>query len=233
MVRSGGARRKSARLAHPCFSVHESGVDGWEILLFHGTVNQSGGVAEKEDSMAEIWPVYEGREPTIGRPWVRLPLAEAIALCELRPGDFLADLAARPGPRFGDVDRDLWYVGFKHVVVAVEEDEGKRAEWRPGFYKSRLAPKEVFRRLIEQALVGALGKDNVVRVELAPGVDFQGHGAIDITVVIAPDAVQNLPGGAPIDARARVRERLNEMRVDSSPIIHYATEAELAEDVDH
>jgi hypothetical protein len=163
---------------------------------------------------------------------VSMPFAEAIALCELRPGDFLSDLAARPRPRFGDVDRDLWYGGFKHIVVVVEEDEGQKAKWKPGFYKSRLAPKEVFRRLIEQALVAALGKDNVVRVELAPGVDFQGHGAIDITVVIAPDAVQKLPGGAPIDARVRVRERLSEMRVETSPIIHYATEAELAEDVD-
>lgn len=181
--------------------------------------------------MAEIWPVYEGREPTIGGPWARLPLSEAIALCELRPRDFLSDLATRPRPRFGDMDRDQWYAGYKHVVVVFEEDEGQGAEWKPGFYKSRLTPKEVFRRLIEHALVAALGRDNVVRAEFASGVDSQGRGAIHITVVISTDAIQKLPSGATVDALVRVRERLHEMRVDSTPIVYYATEAELAEDV--
>lgn len=182
--------------------------------------------------MAEIWPVYEGREPTIGDPWARLPLAEAIALCELRPRDFLSDLTARPRPRFGDVDRDLWYAGFKHIVVVVEVDEGEKAGWKPGFYKSRLAPKETFRRLIQQTLVSALGEENVVRVELAPDIDSQGRGAIHITAIITPDAIQRLPSGATVDALVRVRGRLHEMRVDSTPIVSYATEAELAEDVD-
>jgi hypothetical protein len=91
-------------------------------------------------------------------------LAEAIALCELRPRDFLSDLATRPRPRFADADRDLSYAGFKHIVVVVEEDEGQSAGWKPGFYKSRLTPKETFRRLIQQALIAALGSDNVVRV---------------------------------------------------------------------
>ncbi|HEY7550031.1 MAG TPA: hypothetical protein VH913_11000, partial [Hyphomicrobiaceae bacterium] len=118
--------------------------------------------------MAEIWPVYEGREPTIGGPWARLSLADAIALCELRPRDFLCGLATHPRPRFGDADRDLWYAGFRHVVVVIEEDEGQGAEWKPGFYKSRLTPKEVFRRLVEEPVVAALGRDNVVRVEVAP-----------------------------------------------------------------
>jgi hypothetical protein len=180
--------------------------------------------------MASIWPVSEGREHTPPTPWADLPLAEAIALCELRQSDFLSDLTATH--RVGDPHRDLWIAGFKDVVVEVEESEGRKAKWKPGFYKSRLTPREVFSRLIQQALVAALGKDNVVRVVVARGVDSQGQGAIEITVVIAPDAVQKLPGGAPIDARALVRARLREMRVDSSPIIHYATEAELAEDVD-
>jgi hypothetical protein len=80
-------------------------------------------------------------------------------------------------------------------------------------------------------LAAALGEENVVRVEFAPGIDSQGEGAINVTVVIAPDAVQRLTGDATIDARARLRERLEEMGVNSTPIVYYATEAELAEDV--
>jgi len=180
--------------------------------------------------MAEIWPVYEGREPAIGDPWARLPLAEAIALCELRSRDFLSDLAARPRPRFGDVERDLSYAGFKHVVVVVEKDEAREANWRPGYYKSRLEPKEVFRRLIEQPLVATLGEGNVVRVEAASATDFHGQDAINVTVVIAPDALQRLTGPTTIEARQRLRERLREMRVTATPFVYYATEAELAED---
>jgi hypothetical protein len=72
---------------------------------------------------------------------------------------------------------------------------------------------------------------NYVRVEFAPSIDSQGRGAIHITVVISPDAIQNLPSGATLDALVRIRERLHEMHVDSTPIVSYATEAELAEDV--
>ena len=181
--------------------------------------------------MAEIWPAYEGRELTIGGPWARMPLLEAIALCELRPHDFLSDLEARPRPRFGDADRDLWYAGFKHVVVVVEEDEGRGEEWKPGFYKSRLMPKEVFRRLVEEPVVAALGRDNVVRVEVAPSVDALGRDAMLATIVIAPDALPRLDGEALVKADMQLQDRLREMHVAGAAITTYATEEELAEDV--
>jgi hypothetical protein len=181
--------------------------------------------------MAEIWPVYDGREPTIGGPWARLPLAEAIALCELQPRDFLSDLATRPGPRFGDADRDLWYAGFKHVVVVVEEDEALKAKWKPGFYKSRLTPKEVFRRLVQQPVVAALGSEDVVRVEVEPTIDAEGLGAMLATVVITPNAIERLGPEAEVDAEVRLQERLREMHVAGTAIMVFATEAELAEDV--
>jgi hypothetical protein len=41
--------------------------------------------------MADIWPVYEGREPTRGEPWLSLPLEDAIALFELKPLQFISD----------------------------------------------------------------------------------------------------------------------------------------------
>jgi hypothetical protein len=156
-------------------------------------------------------------------------VGDAIALCDLRPQDFVSDLSKTP--RFGDTSRDLWYAGYKHVVAEFEPEEASAAQWKPGFYRSRLAPKEVFRRLIEQPLARALGNDNVVRVEFAPGIDAEARGAIEITVVIAPNAVQKLPSSTQVDALIRLRKRLHEMHVDRTPIIQYATEAELAEDV--
>jgi hypothetical protein len=178
--------------------------------------------------MAKIWPVYEGRRPTIGGPWVDIALSDAIQLLELQPSDLISDAAA--APRFGDVDRDLSFFGFKHIVVEIEPDEGKRARWKPGLYKSRIKPEEAYRRLIKQPFVAALGKDNVVRVEHAPTTDSQGRDALRVTVVIAPDAVRKLAKGAVLDALVRLRERLSEMRDDRIPIVEYATEAELLED---
>src|SRR4051794_16489657 len=101
--------------------------------------------------MAKIWPVYEGNGPTSGWPWADLPLSETVALFELRPDDFLSDSEATP--RFGPVDRDLTFSGFKHIVVELERNETRQTKWKPGFYKSRIKPKEAFRRLLQHALV--------------------------------------------------------------------------------
>jgi len=114
--------------------------------------------------------------------------------------------------------------------VEVEREEGQKTKWKPGFYKSRLTPKEVFRRLIQQPLVAELGNHNVVRAEFEPTTDSQGRGALKITVVIAPGAIQRLANGAVVDALVRLQERLREMRVDRTPIVEYATEAELVQD---
>jgi hypothetical protein len=177
--------------------------------------------------MAKIWPVYEGKEPTRGGPWVEVPLSDAIALCDLRAQDFVSDRSKTP--RFGDMSRDLWYAGFRHVVVEIDFEEAGAAKWKPGFYRSRLTPKEVFRRLIEQPLVAALGSDKVLRVEVAPTLDAEGRGAMLTTIVITPDAM--LDSEAETDAEGRLRERLHEMHVAGTPIMNFATEAELAEDV--
>lgn len=178
--------------------------------------------------MAKIWPVYDGKEPTHWEPWARLRLPEAIAIFELRKEDFVSDLVATP--RFGDVERDLTYAGFKHIVVEVESGEGKQEKWKPGFYRSRIKPKEAFNKLIRQALVGELGDNNVVRVEFEPTTDSRGRDALKVTVVIAPGATERLKGGAALDALVSLQERLREMREDRVPIIEYATEAELAQD---
>lgn len=179
--------------------------------------------------MAKIWPVYEGREPTVGEPWARLPMSEAIALFELRPEHFVSDTVVTP--RFVDVDRDLTYAGYKHIVVEVKPKEGRQAKWKPGFYRSPITPKEAFGRLVRQALVAELGEDNVVRVEFKSTTDSRDREALKITVVIAPNATGKLKGAATLNALVSLQERLHEMRENRTPLIEYATEAELALDV--
>ncbi len=178
--------------------------------------------------MAKIWPVYEGREPTRGGPWADVPVSDAISLFELRREDFVSDLSATP--RFGKGDRDLWYLGYKHIVVEIGRNEGRRIKWKPGFYRSRVKPEDAFAKLIQQALVSELGAENVVRVEYEPAIGSQGQDALKITVVIAPGAVKKLSKGASLDALVRLQARLSEMRENRTPIIEYATEAELAHD---
>lgn len=178
--------------------------------------------------MANVWPVYDGNGPTTGSPWARLAVMDAVAMFDLRADDFISELAVTP--RFGDPDRDLWYLGIKQIVVEIEPSEGRKAHWKAGFYRSRVKPKEAMTRLIRQALAAELGIENVMRVEYEPTIDLQGRDALKVTVVIAPGAVERLEGGVVLDALVRLRARLREMGDDRNPIIEYATEAELAQD---
>ena len=176
--------------------------------------------------MARVWPVYEGAEPTRGGPWADMPLSEAIALLDLEPGHFLSEL--RDAPRFGDASRDRWFAGYKHVVVEVGENERRRSNWKPGFYLSPLTPKAAFGRLIERVMVLALGRDKVTRVEWEPSVDSEGRDAVRVTVVIEPDAVRTIKGGSLLKALRKLHEQLGRMGDERTPIVEYATEAELA-----
>lgn len=178
--------------------------------------------------MAKIWPVYEGKHPTYGSPWAEIPFAEAVALFELRPTDFLSGLAVTP--RFGDAERDLTWTGFKHIIVEVDEDEASELGWKPGFYKSRVKPKEAFRRLLQHAVAPAFGPANVVRVDYEPTIDSLGEAALRISIVLARGAVDQLARGGALDALVRLQDRLREMREYRTPIIEYATEEELAQD---
>jgi hypothetical protein len=176
--------------------------------------------------MARIWPVYEGRESTRGEPWADIAVSDAISLFELRESDLLSDLSRTPG--FGDATRDLWYGGFKHVVIEIRPSEAKRIKWRSGFYLSRVKPAVARDRLIQHALVSVLGANNVVRVENRPATDSLGREALRITVVLRPGATKRLENGAPLDALVSLQKRLGDMGDHRTPLVEYATEAELA-----
>lgn len=175
--------------------------------------------------MAKVWPVYDGKEPTAGKPWAVLPLDEAIALLDLEREHVLSDLP-KP-PRFGDADRDIRFAGYQNVVVEVGGAEAKKARWRPGFYRSPVTPGEAFVRLVGQVAKAHLGPEQVIRVAAEPAIDSEGREALRVTIVIRPGAAKQLGGDAVLDTLVGVQERLQEMGEQRFPIIEYATEQEL------
>jgi hypothetical protein len=178
--------------------------------------------------MARIWQVYEGREPTRrGSLLADIPVSDAVSAFDLRASDFTSDLSE--SPRFGDITPDLWYGGFRHIVVELRPSEARQIKWRPGYYLSRVKPDEARDRLIQQALVSVLGTNNVVRVENQPTTDSLGREALRVIVVLRPGAARRLENGAPLDALVSLQKRLGDMGDQRTPLIEYATEAELAD----
>lgn len=178
--------------------------------------------------MAKVWPAYDGKEPTVGKPWAILPLDEAITLLDLKKKHFLSDLS-RP-PRFDDTKRDMRLLGYQHVVLEVGDAEARKARWRPGFYRSPVAPDEAFVRLVGHAAKAHLGSEHVVRVATEPAIDSEGREALRVTIVIRPGAAKQLGGDAVLDTLVNVQARLQEMGEQRFPIIEYATEEELKQD---
>lgn len=180
--------------------------------------------------MAKIWRVYEGGEPTIGGPWIEIPALEAISVFKLKPKDFLSDLE-RPGPKFGDVNRDQSYGGYRHIIVQFDVSEGRKIKWKSGFYRSEVRPLDAHDRLIDDAFESKLGEENVIRVEKEDATDSLGREALKIIVILKPGATKILNGGAALDAQVVLQQRLHRLQDNRVPMIHYATEAELEQDV--
>lgn len=176
--------------------------------------------------MADIWPVYEGREPTRGEPWLSLPLDEAIALFELRPRHLISDTSRTP--RFGPQDRDLSLFGYKHIVVEVHESESRLPDWKAGFYRSPVPPTDAFNRILRYTLGPILGEANVLRVEHVSSTDSRGRATAKVTVVLAPDALKRITGDISLNAVGRLQNQLATMGAEGTPILQYATEDELA-----
>lgn len=148
--------------------------------------------------MAKVWPIYSGRRPTAGSPWVVLPLDDAVHLLELKPQHFLADLSDTP--KFGNTEEDFTWVGYQNVIVEVGDDEAK-ADWKSGFYRSPLAPSDAFHKLLEWRIEQQIGPE--WRVKLEEGRDADGDPAMWAWVTLKADA----PPGA--------WERATHQRIDT------------------
>ncbi len=73
-----------------------------------------------------------------------------------------------------------------------------------------------------------LGPKNVIRAHTKPGIDSEGKGALHITIVIAPKAVERIKGDDLLSMLVRINDWLYEIQDERTPIIWYATEKELA-----
>jgi hypothetical protein len=181
--------------------------------------------------MAKIWPVYEGKEPTIGGAWAKMPASEAITLFNLEVRDFLSELENTP--RFGDQNQEMTDRGYKHVVIEIEKNDRGDRNLKPGFYKAKDRPREALRKIFEYEFKKSLGEDNVVKVDYSEGVDSFGKNAIKFKVVLSPQAVDRFDDDAVINILSSLRENLFLLRNEHTPIITYVTEEELQENGGH
>jgi hypothetical protein len=178
--------------------------------------------------MAKIWPIYDGKRPTSGVQGAEVSLQEAVSLFKLSQDQFVPGLTVTP--RFGEAVRDLTWAGYRHVVIEVDDHETSKGKWKAGFYRSKIRPQEAFRRLIERTIVSAFGAENVVRAECAETSDSLGEPALRVMVVLTPEAPGRLPPRSVVDVLGKLRNRLHEMHTYSTPLMEYATEAELCQD---
>lgn len=181
--------------------------------------------------MANIWRVYEGSEPTRGRPWLEMPFDASIAAFNLKPTDFVSELTVTP--RFGRTDRNLTYKGHKYIVVEVDAREARRVKWRGGFYVSPVLPDRAFERLLEYTAREALGDQNVVGVRSLATTDSNAREALRVTIVLHPAAVSRLDPDGALNARLSLQGLLQDLEDERTLIVEYATAAELLEHAEH
>ena len=175
--------------------------------------------------MAIVWRLHDGKAPTNGSPWLELPFEDVVQAFSLTKNDFVSDITITP--RFGDASRDLWFSGFKHIVVEIDRAEAKKYQWSPGFYRAKVKPSEARNHLLRQSVARKMGEDNVVRVESAPASDSTGNDNARVTIVLSENAIGRVSNDSVLNAVVSLRERLRALGQDRSPLIQYATESEL------
>ncbi len=94
--------------------------------------------------MAKVWFVREGPDPTSGEPEYTLPLKQCIDQLGLDRNQWFSSLD-RP-PRFDDPG-PTWPREYRHVFCEVDEREAAEHGWDAGFYRRKISPKEVAKRL--------------------------------------------------------------------------------------
>jgi hypothetical protein len=85
-------------------------------------------------------------------------------------------------------------------------------------------------QIVTSAVDANAAPNSVRRVMTEPGEAFDGEDAVRITIVLTPEAVDQLKHGDPVDVLARIWDGLHDAGDNRFPILQYATEAEL-EDV--
>jgi len=87
-------------------------------------------------------------------------------------------------------------------------------------------------RITMQAAADTIGARHIVHAVVKPATNAAGEDALGITMVVKPSAHQALLAGKSLDMLVQILEKLGAMEDDRWPIISYATEKDLALDVD-
>ncbi|HEU5272278.1 MAG TPA: hypothetical protein VFU97_01350 [Xanthobacteraceae bacterium] len=74
-----------------------------------------------------------------------------------------------------------------------------------------------------------LSHAHVTSVSSEPTIDSEGHDALRITIVLAPDSATSLSGDKVLDTLLQIRRNLQTAGESRFPIVEFATEAELAD----
>jgi hypothetical protein len=94
--------------------------------------------------MADVWMVREGSGPPHGKPWRLMLLTDCCEKLGLKPSDFWCDLTDTP--KFGEPTELAEIRDPRFVVVELDDTEAAAHQWKPGFYKLGIPPKEAKRR---------------------------------------------------------------------------------------
>jgi len=83
-------------------------------------------------------------------------------------------------------------------------------------------------RIVEASAKAVLGDENIVRALTEPGADSEGKDALRITIVVTLGAADQIKGADVMKMLLDIHNRLDSEKEERTPIIHYATEEELA-----
>jgi hypothetical protein len=82
--------------------------------------------------------------------------------------------------------------------------------------------------VVETVAKSTLGRPNVVRVFAVPGTDADSNDIVQVTIVLAPGAVDRIDDDALLRTLIDTNKRLRESGEERQSVVFYATEEELA-----
>jgi hypothetical protein len=154
-----------------------------------------------------------------------IPIAEAL---QRYPSSRWRFLSEQP-PRINEPTAVSDGSDFNLVVVRLDGDETRDGIRHAGYYVvERLEPRDATQWLVERALRSEVGNENVVRVIVdGSWMDSENRPAYKVTVEIPQGAVDRISGEAAIKAFRRLRALIEHWPRNGTPLLQYATAAEL------
>jgi hypothetical protein len=113
---------------------------------------------------------------------------------------------------------------FRYVILWVHENEGLPA----GYYViDSLTPSVATKKIVERIFISEIGRERIVDVSVGSRLDSEGRPALKVTVEIPEGASRKIGGEEAINAARRLRALVEQWPRNGTPLIQYATKAEL------